>query len=554
MIGISELWSGWYRNWGEAAPSRPAEDLAFSVAQLFARGATYIGYYMWHGGTNFGRTSGGPGVTTSYDYDAPLNEYGLPNEPKYSHLKAMHTVLNKYSTIILSNKPIIAALGAPKTESMTYGSSDIFAFLSNMDPVTDHTVVYRGKSFLLPKWSVTFVSGDLQELFNTAKISSPAVTYSFTPIYTVDSASFLYDVPGVWDNSTALVANRPLEQLDATKDTSDYFWYTQQVRVAASATQITVEVSNVQDIVSIYLDQDPILINRPSKDQQGVSGSVPNKDVGKDRMATLKILCMTMGLKNTASGPKITRGIQGTVRFNGGDITSGRWVHQVGAKGEMQKYYDPETKAAFKKMDTINKAPGWTWYSFNIKPLKMEPGVPYVLDLGSMGKGQAFVNGKPIGRYWNIIGTVGSFTNDQFRADPKCSYTDFWAPAKCRGEFGKATQRFYHVPQEWLYTDKTNKVTLFEESGGDLSKVQFVKICKGGPCTGENFGASSTSFEIGNGISIWVIVAIGVGLILLIGVGVFFVKRRRNAAQEEAFVPPKVGPAYPKRSHTPYAG
>jgi len=32
--------------------------------------------YQYHGGTNFGRTSGGPYITTSYDYDAPLDEYG----------------------------------------------------------------------------------------------------------------------------------------------------------------------------------------------------------------------------------------------------------------------------------------------------------------------------------------------------------------------------------------------------------------------------------------------------------------------------------------------
>jgi hypothetical protein len=32
---------------------------------------------MYHGGTNFGRTAGGPFIATSYDYDAPLDEDGL---------------------------------------------------------------------------------------------------------------------------------------------------------------------------------------------------------------------------------------------------------------------------------------------------------------------------------------------------------------------------------------------------------------------------------------------------------------------------------------------
>lgn len=33
-------------------------------------------FYQYHGGTNFGRTAGGPFIATSYDYDAPLDEYG----------------------------------------------------------------------------------------------------------------------------------------------------------------------------------------------------------------------------------------------------------------------------------------------------------------------------------------------------------------------------------------------------------------------------------------------------------------------------------------------
>lgn len=33
--------------------------------------------YQYHGGTNFGRSTGGPFISTSYDYDAPIDEYGM---------------------------------------------------------------------------------------------------------------------------------------------------------------------------------------------------------------------------------------------------------------------------------------------------------------------------------------------------------------------------------------------------------------------------------------------------------------------------------------------
>jgi hypothetical protein len=48
-------------------------------ARFIANGGTYNSYYMYHGGTNFARDAG-YAITTSYDYDAQLNEYGFPSE------------------------------------------------------------------------------------------------------------------------------------------------------------------------------------------------------------------------------------------------------------------------------------------------------------------------------------------------------------------------------------------------------------------------------------------------------------------------------------------
>lgn len=42
-------------------------------------------FEQYHGGTNFGRTSGGPFIATSYDYDAPLDEYGMVPLPPLDH-------------------------------------------------------------------------------------------------------------------------------------------------------------------------------------------------------------------------------------------------------------------------------------------------------------------------------------------------------------------------------------------------------------------------------------------------------------------------------------
>lgn len=107
---FTELWSGWYQYWKDPKPIRPAEDIAFSVARFIARGGTYFSYYMWHGGTNFGR-SGADFQTTSYDYDAPITEYGFPAWPKYHHLSKLHHILMDYSDLILANEASYKEVG-----------------------------------------------------------------------------------------------------------------------------------------------------------------------------------------------------------------------------------------------------------------------------------------------------------------------------------------------------------------------------------------------------------------------------------------------------------
>ncbi|CAH1428471.1 unnamed protein product [Lactuca virosa] len=66
-----------FTEFGGAVHYRPAKDLACSVAKFIQSGGSFINYYMYHGGTNFGRTAGGPFIATSYDYDALLDEFGM---------------------------------------------------------------------------------------------------------------------------------------------------------------------------------------------------------------------------------------------------------------------------------------------------------------------------------------------------------------------------------------------------------------------------------------------------------------------------------------------
>jgi len=93
----SEFWSGWFDKWGARHETRPAKDMVDGMDEMLSKGISFS-LYMTHGGTSFGHWAGAnsPGFApdvTSYDYDAPINEYGHAT-PKYHELRKM---MQKYS-------------------------------------------------------------------------------------------------------------------------------------------------------------------------------------------------------------------------------------------------------------------------------------------------------------------------------------------------------------------------------------------------------------------------------------------------------------------------
>jgi len=160
---FTENWPGWFQNWGDAVPHRPAVDVAFSVARWFARGGSYMNYYMAFGGTTYGRHVGGPNIITSYDYDVQVNEYAMPNEPKYSLLAGLHQTLLAHQAVLLSQPvPETVTSGAEYCEQHTYQSeTDCLVFLSNWDTTRSCSFPVNGGQVQInvSPWSVSILSG-----------------------------------------------------------------------------------------------------------------------------------------------------------------------------------------------------------------------------------------------------------------------------------------------------------------------------------------------------------------------------------------------------------
>ncbi len=89
-----EYWAGWFDHWGgKHAVTDTAEqvrDLKWMLAQGYS-----VNLYMFHGGTTFGFMNGANFVgeylpqTTSYDYDAALDESGRPTKKYYEFREAI---------------------------------------------------------------------------------------------------------------------------------------------------------------------------------------------------------------------------------------------------------------------------------------------------------------------------------------------------------------------------------------------------------------------------------------------------------------------------------
>jgi len=84
-----EYWAGWFDHWGEHHHTTAVAANAAEYEWMLQQGYS-VSMYMFHGGTSFGFMSGANSNgtnyepdTTSYNYDAPLNESGQPT-PKFT--------------------------------------------------------------------------------------------------------------------------------------------------------------------------------------------------------------------------------------------------------------------------------------------------------------------------------------------------------------------------------------------------------------------------------------------------------------------------------------
>lgn len=105
---VAEFYPGWLAHWAEPHPKVSASSIARQTEKYLTNDVSF-NYYMVHGGTNFGFTSGAnydkkhdiqPDLT-SYDYDAPVSEAGWVT----AKFDSIRNVISKYVDYPLPEAP-----------------------------------------------------------------------------------------------------------------------------------------------------------------------------------------------------------------------------------------------------------------------------------------------------------------------------------------------------------------------------------------------------------------------------------------------------------------
>ncbi|MEM1695677.1 MAG: beta-galactosidase [Desulfurococcaceae archaeon] len=149
-----ELQGGWFSSIKHGAIptdrlSIPAEWTELLVKTAFMMGVDNINVYMFHGGTNPGYYTA-KYITTSYDYEAPVREWGYLSQ-RYFNVKRVYTFLSTFGEILGKTKPtrntVKASLGCSEVYARS-GENATLVLLRNTSDTVCYERLIRGDSVL----------------------------------------------------------------------------------------------------------------------------------------------------------------------------------------------------------------------------------------------------------------------------------------------------------------------------------------------------------------------------------------------------------------------
>lgn len=468
----TECWTGWYDVWGAPHHSRPVPDLLYAVARFFAASGAGVNYYMWMGGTNYGRETMYLQVT-SYDYDAPVDEF-YNHTTKSRRLSQLHKVIAKSFSPTFHEK---------RTEDPSFVDGvylwDATAFFCNDGNTPRNDFRLKGQSYprTVAAKSVHIVdveSGEL--LFDTAEISAEDVVERTLEPVEVKCTPWVSEIePLISCTSVEDVVERgrlarprvkdqlPSELVTLTKGSSDYAFYTAEFFIGRGSSILEMDVG---DFASVFVDGEYVggtteplwedrWPNRWNQYDDGFPGTSLKVGVPAFSKECVDVCIMVSSLGMVKGDWQLgernmleeKKGLLSDVTIKG---TDGSWEaerrsawHSVGKlHGEVLEWgrklavtSGVSNAGSATTSEPLGKPNMPVWYGTTL-----EVGTRsdcWVLDLKDFGKGMLYVNGILLGRFWDILGTRS-----------RNGFLDN-SPILQVGDRKEPSQRYYHIP-EWV--------------------------------------------------------------------------------------------------------
>ncbi|MBO7109165.1 MAG: beta-galactosidase [Prevotella sp.] len=342
----SEFWSGWFDKWGARHETRPAKDMVEGMDEMLSKGISFS-LYMTHGGTSFGHWAGAnsPGFApdvTSYDYDAPINEYGLAT-PKFWELRKMMEKYNNGKKMPAVPKAPMPIITVPKFELKEFAP-----FMTAMTKPVNGT--HKTFEEMDMGWGTMMYSTRLPEI-----TSQSVLTGEFH------------------DFAQVFIDKKYIGKIDRVKNEKS-------LTIPA--------VKKGAELIIIVEGMGRINFGRAIKDFKGIVGNVTlttdtddvemvltpkqwmNVAIPDDYQTAVKALDMVKGVNDQVAAGKV--------------------------KGSVPALAFTQGYEGSKKLGDIMK-PGYHRGYFNLKKV----GDTF-LNFETWGKGQVYVNGHAMGRIWSI--------------------------------------------------------------------------------------------------------------------------------------------------------
>lgn len=459
----TELWPSWYDTWGFQRHYRDPRNIASHILSFIANGGAGFNYYMFHGGTNFGRTSMYL-QTTSYDFGALLDAHGRPTL-KGLYLAKLHTLLTRNAAIILEGK----------CEVRTDASGDLTATWRHAGKSL--TVVCQKSPFqAMVKDEKTSVLFDTEKVYSATVASHRPSTWKE---FTTPKEWRAWTEPSPSERTDDAIASpAPLEQLSLTHDNSDYCWYSAEIKLEKNGDHV-LKLSHCADVMSVFIDGRPVGVSQPPfLENRGPTSTTANVKSAEPQVNPLEsavghynqtftfrslkgvkrldILASSIGMVKGdwmigASMNTECKGIWGKTVCDGCSIKN--WEMRPFLAGEKLKLPTAMESVGWRSASKVRNQT-CTWYRSTVMISKriLNSNADFRLDANGLGKGMLFINGHALGRHWLVEGKG-------YGADEP--WQNIEVEGLSLGPTGEPTQRFYHVPRAWL--SEVNELVIFEE-------------------------------------------------------------------------------------------